>query len=877
MSSRALTALALLLLILGGCAGGQVPDLPPTPTVARGPLALLRQLEQSVRSRQPQAFISLFAPICRSSCAGIRPFPLDRTGPGSLEVMIWTPTTGPGGLIQALGRLFFSYKEMTRLELSPLGLRAGALRASLVVRIHLEGDDMAGRWRTDQGMARLSLRKDPGGWRVYGFDLLTLHSAWHTGASLEVSALPGIKKAPSPLPPPVVLGWPGDLPPLSIWAALDLDADGALELVTARGERVLVLAETDGQQSAPRELFRVKGCGAVSALSPADRDGDGRTDLFVGCTGGGSGVWLNQEQQGWVVAPDTEVQGAVVSAVWADLDGRGGPDLYVVRRHRPPSSASRDLMLVHGGLVAAPPSRGAGLQACAADLDQDGDSELVVVSEGQRPRLWLNQGGGRFKEAGARLGLSAVAGATSCGVADLNGDSRLDLILGGRHAARGHLFGRPGAPAPGQGFLPASRVRARLAGLTRGDTLWLSRPGKGGSFTLEPRRLPGVRWTTSWIGALDLDHDGAMDLLLRELRLPPEQEARWWYQFLGPALAGKKPRPISGGAAPTPRLTLLNNLGRARFVEGNHPTRFPLSTVAMAFPGPGAAHGRPHLLLEDAEGGVRLLGAASWTGGHQLLLRLKAAGPNRDALGSLVQLKAEGHRQVRQVGDGSGLPGGPPGFVHFGMGAAIRAEVVRVRWPSGKWQRFVDLPADRLVILTEGAGAAWKDPAEGDSALAEDAPHENAGDEPPVSADEEEPVPSRPLAWILLQGNKQLPLAQLAGPRGTLLLIHGPTEVERVRVLCQEIHKQVDPSRGIHAYRLGASARLKGCPLPGLVVTPAVMADLARRQPLLPLLMLLDGNERVVKELGAGLGLEHLGSDLERMEGAGGATPRRAR
>ena len=851
--------------------------MPPTPTVARGPLALLRQLEQAVRTRQPRDFISLFAPHCRRSCTGIRPFPLDRGGPGSMAVMIWTPTPGPGGLIQALGRLFFSYKELGRLELRPLGLRAGALRASLVVRIHLEGDDMAGRWRTDQGMARLSLRRDTSGWRVHRFDLLTLHSAWHTEVTLEARPLPGIKKASPPFPPPVVLGWPGDLPPHSAWAALDVDADGAVDLVTARGERVLAMAGMDQQEPSQWELLRVKGCGVVSALSAADWDGDGRTDLFVGCTRTGSGVWLNREQGGWAVAPQTRIEGVVAAAAWADLDGVGRPDLYVVRRRRPPGASSRDLMLLDRGLAAAPATRGAGLQACAADLDQDGDSELVVISEGQRPRLWLNQGGARFKEAGARLGFTAAPGATACAVADLNGDGRLDLLLGGRHAARGHLFGRPGAPAPGQGFLPTPRLKARLAGATRGDTLWLSRVGQGGTFTLEPRRLPGTRWTTTWIGPLDLDRDGAMDLLLRELRLAPGREARWWYQFFGPTLAGKKPPPLSGGAAPTPRLTLLSNLGRARFLEGNHPMRFPAAAVALAFPGPDASHGRPHLLLEDAQGEARLIGKAPQAEGHQLLLRLRAAGPNRDAVGSLIRLKAEGRHQVRQVGGASGLPGGPPGFVHFGLGAAIRAELVQVRWPSGKWQRFADLPADRLVTLTQGADAAWKDPAEEEPTQPGDTLQEEEKQDPDPPALVVKPERSRPLAWRLLQGKKKRPLQRLAGPRGTLLLIHGSGELERVRTLCVEIQKRVDPLRGIRAYRLGASAQLKGCPLAGLVVTPSVMAGLAKRQALLPLLMLLDGDERVVKELGAGLGLEHLESELVQMEGAGGVSPPQAR
>lgn len=840
--------------------------MPPTPAVVRGPLSLLQQLEDAVRTKEPRAFIALFSPHCRRSCAGLQPFPLDRPGPGSMQVMVWTPSLVAGGLVEALGRLFFSYKDLTRLELRPLGLQAGATRGSLVVRIHLEGDDLGGRWRTDQGMARLSLRRDNGRWRVHRFDVLALHSAWRTEPTLESRELPGLGPANGAASGPVDLGWPADLPPSAPWAALDVDSDGANDLVTARGARVLIMAASDGQFLEPRELFRPTGCGQVAVLAPGDRDGDGRMDLFVGCASGASGVWRRGEDGTWRLMPGTGFEGAVAAATWADLDGQGGPDLYVVRRRQPTGAPSRDLMLLGEDKFVpglSPPAKGAGLAVCAADLDLDGDSELVVLSEQQRPRLWLNQGGARFEEAGARLGLSAAPGATACAVADLDGDGRLDLLLGGRRATRGYLFGRPGAPAPGQGLLPARRRSARLAGLTRGDMFWVSRRGNGEAFTLEPRRLPGLRWTTNWAAPLDLDGDGAVDLLLRELRLPPKLEARWWWQFLGPALAGQKPRPLPGVGRPSARVVLLSNLGRGRFMEAGHPARFPRAAqCALVFGGSDASRGRPHLLLEDARGGVKLLGATDGARGHQLLLRLRANGRNLHAIGALVKLHSEGRRQVRQAGDASGLPGGPPGLVHFGLGAALRAEEVRVRWPGGKWQRFVDLPADRLITLSEGGGASWKDPSDPEQATPDEPP------ETPAPAPQEDPTPGQdprlqPLSWTVRQGADKIPLKGLAGPRGTLLLIHGAQQMERVLTLCKEIQMRLDPRRGIRAYRLGARSRVKGCQLPGLQVTPSTTKALASRKALLPLLMLLDGNGKVLKEVGAGLGLDHMASELD--------------
>ena len=41
--------------------------------------------------------------------------------------------------------------------------------------------------------------------------------------------------------------------------------------------------------------------------------------------------------------------------------------------------------------------------------------------------------------------------------------------------------------------------------------------------------------------------------------------------------------------------------------------------------------------------------------------------------------------------------------LHFGLGAATSADI-EVRWPLGSVERFEAVPADRLVVITEGSG-----------------------------------------------------------------------------------------------------------------------------------------------------------------------------
>ena len=41
---------------------------------------------------------------------------------------------------------------------------------------------------------------------------------------------------------------------------------------------------------------------------------------------------------------------------------------------------------------------------------------------------------------------------------------------------------------------------------------------------------------------------------------------------------------------------------------------------------------------------------------------------------------------------------------HFGLGAATKADLVQVRWPSGIVDELHDVPAGQIVTIVEGEG-----------------------------------------------------------------------------------------------------------------------------------------------------------------------------
>ena len=67
--------------------------------------------------------------------------------------------------------------------------------------------------------------------------------------------------------------------------------------------------------------------------------------------------------------------------------------------------------------------------AAFADVDGDGDQDLLVAMLGAPLALWLNDGAGRFTDGSRAAGFDAAHGATSLALADVDADGDLDLYV----------------------------------------------------------------------------------------------------------------------------------------------------------------------------------------------------------------------------------------------------------------------------------------------------------------------------------------------------------------------------------------------------------------------------------------------------------------
>jgi enediyne biosynthesis protein E4 len=94
---------------------------------------------------------------------------------------------------------------------------------------------------------------------------------------------------------------------------------------------------------------------------------------------------------------------------------------------------------------------------------------------------------------------------------------------------------------------------------------------------------------------------------------------------------------------------------------------------------------------------------------HWLGVKLVGRKANIDAIGAKVTYRAgDLERHQFKVGGGSYLSSYDPRMV-LGLGQQTRLDWLEVKWPepSGKTERFTDLPIDRYITIVEGEGK-WK-------------------------------------------------------------------------------------------------------------------------------------------------------------------------
>ncbi|MCG8467129.1 MAG: VCBS repeat-containing protein [Gemmatimonadetes bacterium] len=168
-------------------------------------------------------------------------------------------------------------------------------------------------------------------------------------------------------------------------------------------------------------------------LSPKGGDGDGFTRLDGSETGITFENVVTEEQY---VENSHYLNGSGVAL--GDVDGDGRIDVYFASMDGPNALYRNlggwrfeEIAAVAG--VDAPGRFSTG--ATFADVDGDGDLDLLVTALGGPNALYRNDGSGSFTDVTAESGLESRLGSMSMALADVDGDGDLDLYVGNNKVA----------------------------------------------------------------------------------------------------------------------------------------------------------------------------------------------------------------------------------------------------------------------------------------------------------------------------------------------------------------------------------------------------------------------------------------------------------
>ncbi len=435
---------------------------------------------------------------------------------------------------------------------------------------------------------------------------------------------------PQPAPPDVQLafsltkGEATDATPGATWAAaVPLAGDARPTLVVANGRQVWLAA---GTQTLPFPGGSGGSAPSRHAVAAADLNYDFRVDLAL--AGRGGLRLFRQDQKGGFAdvtaaakVPAEIVDAALYGAWTADIDTDGDLDLLVSRQNGPAA-----VLRNNGDGTFAPQSPFGAISGLRdfvwADLDGEGVPDAVFLDDRGNVRTFVNLRGGEFRERPVPSAFSQVA---ALAAAEVTGDAVMD-VLG--VTSSGMVF-RLSSPQTGGAAWEASEI-ARV-------------------------ELPaGFARDTARLLVADVDNNGAADLIVS---------------------GTSASRVLLGGSGST--FTPLSSqvpLGAMSVADIDTDGRLDL--IAPGDAGAQVGHNRGQ---RPYHWQVIRPRATTSTGDQRI---------NSFGIGGEVEVRTGLHAQKQIISSP---------VVHFGLGHATVAEVARITWPNGVLQSEFDLTADTAV------------------------------------------------------------------------------------------------------------------------------------------------------------------------------------
>ena len=92
--------------------------------------------------------------------------------------------------------------------------------------------------------------------------------------------------------------------------------------------------------------------------------------------------------------------------------------------------------------------------------------------------------------------------------------------------------------------------------------------------------------------------------------------------------------------------------------------------------------------------------------GHRLQVRLRGVKTNKDGVGARIKVTAGDLTLIDEVHSGRSYQSHYGDRLYFGLGKHERVDRIEVKWIGGGVDVFTDVPIDKILTITEGAGTS---------------------------------------------------------------------------------------------------------------------------------------------------------------------------
>jgi hypothetical protein len=444
----------------------------------------------------------------------------------------------------------------------------------------------------------------------------------------------------------------------AVW--FDYDNDGVRDLLVVRfGTPLLYHNDGNGRFTDVSSRSGMTTFANSIAAIAFDYDGDGRLDLLLGHYF--SAVNLVNLPTPHVLPNDLDnaTNGGGVT-LWRNIGG--GRFVDTTREAGLAGHTGWTLDVGHG------------------DFNNDGLQDVYISSDFGTDRMYINQGGGRFKDVTAEaIGFDTKKG-MNVDVGDYDNDGWLDLYT--------------------TNIFDDYMKECALLWHNNGD----------GTFTDLSRETGTCDTGWGWAAKFgDFDNDGWLDLfVVNGLRSAgPENYIPVLVKMIttpGIDFTDVRQWPLIGNMS-------WSGLQRKRLFRGLGDQTFKNVAADAGVDndkdGRGLAvadfdnDGRLDMFQANANQPAVLYHGMTQHAGNWVELSLVGHGM-RDAIGARVTLTAGGRTQIREVNGGNGYAGQSTTRLHFGIGEAMRVDAVTIRWPDGVIDK-VAVPVNKVTTLHQSA------------------------------------------------------------------------------------------------------------------------------------------------------------------------------